>query len=105
MVQLGCALDSILLCVSAIISLELMARLLALEANGAHKTIPCPLHVQIFLIVASFFYISAVYGPIGLCFGYDVPVGLHYHISRAYAPINSYFSLHIEIHITNQLIS
>ena len=61
MVQLGCALDTILLCVSAIISLELMAQLLGLGANGALKTIPCPLHVQIFLIVASIFYISAFY--------------------------------------------
>ena len=78
MVQLGCALDTILLCVSAIISLELMARLLGLGANGAHKTIPCPLHVQIFLIVASIFYISAVYGPIGFYFGYDALVGLCY---------------------------
>ena len=76
MVQLGCALDTILLCVFAIISLEVMARLLALEANGDYKTIPCPLHVQIFLIVASIFYISAVYGPIGLWFEYDAVVGV-----------------------------
>ena len=76
MVQLGCALDTILLCVSAIISLELMAQLLGLGANRAHKTIPCSLHVQIFLIVASIFYISAVYGPIGLWFKYDAVVGV-----------------------------
>ena len=63
-------------CVSAILSLELMARLLGLEANGAQKTIPCPLHVQIFLIVASIFYISAVYSPIGLWFEYDAVVGV-----------------------------
>ena len=87
MVQLGCALDTIRLCVSAIISLELMARLLGLGANGAHKTIPCPLHVQIFLIVASIFYISAVYVAIGLSFGHDAPIGFCYHIFRAHGPI------------------
>ena len=69
-------MDTILLCLSAIISLELMAQLLALEANGAHKTIPCPLNVQIFLIVASIFHVSAVYGPIGLWFEYDAVVGV-----------------------------
>ena len=53
-----------------------MARLLGLRANEAHKTIPCPLDVQIFLIVASIFYISAVYGPIGLWFEYDAVVGV-----------------------------
>ena len=36
---------------------------------------PCPLNVQVSLIVASIFYVSAVYGPIGLCFGYDAPMG------------------------------
>ena len=58
MVQLGCALDTILLCVSAIISLEPMARLLGLGAHKTYKTILCPPDVQIFLIVDSIFYIS-----------------------------------------------
>ena len=71
--------------------------------------------------LASNFDISAVYGLIGPCFGYDAPLGLYYHTCRAHAPItsfrgpwgplnwlcslrtsiNSCFSLHIEIHITN----
>ena len=40
--------------------------------------------------LASNFNISAVYGRIGLCFGYDAPVGLCYHISRAHAPITRF---------------
>ena len=40
--------------------------------------------------LASNFDISAVYGRIGLCFGYDAPVGLCYHISRAHAPITRF---------------
>ena len=40
--------------------------------------------------LASNFDISAVYGRIGLCFGYDAPVGLYYHISRAHAPITRF---------------
>ena len=75
MVQLGCALDTILLCVSAIISLEPMAGLLGLGAHKTYKTILCPPDVQIFLIVDSIFYISTVYGPIGLCFEYDAVAG------------------------------
>jgi hypothetical protein len=48
---------------------------------------PFPLNVRISLIVASIFYISAVYGPIGLCFGYEAPMGFCYHISRAHGSI------------------
>ena len=33
------------------------------------------------------FNISAVYGPIELCFGYDAAVSLCCHISGAYGPI------------------
>ena len=33
------------------------------------------------------FDISVVYGPIELSFGYDTPVGLCCHISRAHGPI------------------
>ena len=73
MVQLGCALDTILLCLSAVISLELMAKF---RGPWGHKMILCPLDVQIFLIVASIFYITAVYGPIGLWFEYDAVVGI-----------------------------
>ena len=40
--------------------------------------------------LASNFDISAVYGPIGLCFGYDAPVGLCYHIPRAHGPITRF---------------
>ena len=76
--------------VFAIIALELMAISLGLGASGAPEMTPCPLNVQISLIVASIFHISAVYGPIGLCFGYDAPVGFCYHISRAYSPIISF---------------
>ena len=36
------------------------------------------------------FDISAVYGRIGLCFGYDAPLGLYYHTCRAHAPITSF---------------
>ena len=50
----------------------------------------CPLNVQISLIVASIFHISAVYGPIGLCFRYDASVGFCYHIFRAHGPITSF---------------
>ena len=37
--------------------------------------------------LTSNFIISAVCGPIELCFGYDTPVGLCYHISRAHGHI------------------
>ena len=45
---------------------------------------------QSIAFLASNFDISAVYGRIGLCFGYDAPVGLCYHISRAHAPITRF---------------
>ena len=76
-----------LLCVFAIITLELMAISLGLGASGAPKMTPCPLNVQISLIVASIFHIPAVYGPIGLCFGYDAPVGFWYLIFKTHGPI------------------
>ena len=78
MVQFCSALNMMLVCVSAIMALELMALLLGLRAPGAPKMTPCP---QISLIVVSIFHILAVYGPVGLCFGYDAPVGFCYHIS------------------------
>ena len=37
--------------------------------------------------LASNFDISAVYGCIGLCYGYGAPVGFCYHIPRAHGPI------------------
>ena len=43
---------------------------------------PYPLNVQISLIVATIFDISAVYGPIRLCFGYDALVGVCSIISQ-----------------------
>ena len=36
------------------------------------------------------FDILAVYGPIGLCFGYDAPVGLCYHVFKAHGPITGF---------------
>ena len=46
--------------------------------------------MRISLIVASIFHISAVYGPIGLCFGYDAPIGTCYHNFRAHDPIDRF---------------
>ena len=57
MVQFRCALNMMLLFVFAIIALELMAISLDLGAPGARKMTPCPLNVQISLIVASIFHI------------------------------------------------
>ena len=51
---------------------------------------PCRLNVQISPIVALLFHISAVYGPIGLCFGYDAPIGPCYHNFRAHDPIDRF---------------
>ena len=48
MVQLGFALDMILLLVPAIISLELMALSLGLGSTGAPKMTQCTLNMQIF---------------------------------------------------------
>ena len=42
---------------------------------------------SILAFLASNVDISAVYGPIGLYFGYGAPVGFCYHISRAHDPI------------------
>ena len=44
--------------------------------------------MQLFMIVASNFHISAIYGSIEFCFGYDALVGLCYHNSKAHDPIN-----------------
>ena len=90
MVQFRCASNMMLLCVFDIIALELMAISLGLGAPKALEMTPCPLNVQISLIVASIFHISAVYGPIKLCFGYDAFVGFCYHISRAHVPITRF---------------
>ena len=48
MVQLDCALNMMLLCVSDMMSLELMALSLGLGAPGAPKMTPYPLNVQMF---------------------------------------------------------
>ena len=90
MVQLGCALDMMLLWVSAIISLELIALSLGLESIGAPKMTQYTLNAQIYLIVASIFHISAVFGPIGFCFEHDALVGLFYHKSKAPDPIKRF---------------
>ena len=79
-----------LLCVSDMISLELMALSLGLGAPGAPKMTPCPLNVRISLIVASILEISSVYGLIGLRFGYDALVGLCYHVFKAHGPITGF---------------
>ena len=70
--------------VSAILSLELMPLSLGLGSTGAPKMTQCTLDVQISLIVTSISYISAVYGPIELCFGYNALIGLCYHNFRAH---------------------
>ena len=75
MLQLGCAFNKMLLCVSAILSLELMTLSLGLGAPKLPKMAPCLPNVQISLSVTSIFHISAVYGPIGLWFEYDAVVG------------------------------
>ena len=90
MVQFRCPLNMTLLCVFATIALELMAISLGLEASGAPEITPYPLNVQISAIVASIFHISAVYSPIGLCFGYNGPVGFCYLIFRAHGPITRF---------------
>ena len=48
MVQLGCALNMMLLCVSDRVSLELMALSLVVGAPGAPKMTSYPLNVQMF---------------------------------------------------------
>ena len=50
----------------------------------------CSVYRSDLAFLVSNFNISAVYGPIGLCFGYDAPVGLCYHISRAHGPITRF---------------
>ena len=71
MLQLGCAFNKMLLCVSAILALEFMTLSLGLGAPRPPKMAPCLPNVQISLIVTSIFHISAVYGPIGLWFRCD----------------------------------
>ena len=80
-----------LLCVFATIAPEPLAISLGLGASAAPEMTPYPLNVQISPIVASIFHISAVYGPIGLCFGYDAPIGHFYHdpIDRFRGPLLS----------------
>ena len=55
MVELGCALDMVLLWVSAIIYLELIVLSLGFGVPGAPKITKCPLNMQISLNVASIF--------------------------------------------------
>ena len=81
MVLLGFGLNMMLLWVSASISQELLALSLGSEAPGS----PCPIIMRISLIVASNFYLSARFGLIELCFGYDA---LCYLISRAHDPMS-----------------
>ena len=90
MVFFGCAFDMMLMWVSAIITLELMTLSIGLGGPVAPKTTPCPLNVQISLIVDSIFQISAIYGLFWLCFRYDADVGLCYHIFRAHGPITEF---------------
>ena len=92
MVQLGCAMDMMLLWVSSIISLELMAFLLSLGSTGAPKMILRTLDVEISLIVAPIFHSLAVYGPFWFFFRNDALVGLCYN-SRAHDPINTIDSI------------
>ena len=67
-----------------------MALSLGLEAPGAPKMTQSPLNVPIPLILALIFHISDVYGPIGLCFGIDAPMGLCYIVSKAHGPITKF---------------
>ena len=60
---------------------------LGLGAPGAPKITICPPNVRITSVLTIIFDISVVYDPIELCFGYDTPVGLCYHISRAHGHI------------------
>ena len=55
MVQFRCALNMMLLYVSAITALDLMTLSLGLGAPGAPKMTPCPLNGQISLIIVPSF--------------------------------------------------
>ena len=79
MALLGCVLNMMLLCVSAIIALELMALSLVLGAPGAPQTDYITHKWANIFDCSLIFRISAVYGPIRLCFGYDAPIGPFYH--------------------------
>ena len=50
----------------------------------------CTLKSSTYSFLASNLNILAVHGPIGLCFRYDAPEGLCYHISRAHGPITRF---------------
>ena len=76
-----------------------MALSLGLGSTGTPKMTHCTLNGQISLIVASIFHISAVYGPIRFCFGYDALVGLCYHTSGAHDPINRFKGPLLEGHL------
>ena len=67
-----------------------MALSLGLEASGALKMTQSLLNVRISLILALIFHISDVSGPIGLCFGFDAPMGLCYNVSKAHGPITKF---------------
>ena len=93
MFLLGSALDMMLPKVTDTKNLGLMAVLLGLGALGSPKMLlGCP-NTQISLILASIFNISAIYSPIGLCFGYGALVDYYYCISRAHGPIVRFRSL------------
>ena len=59
---------------------------------GAPKMTMSASNFDIQLLLASNFNISAVYGSIGLYFGYDALMGLCYNISRAHGPISRFWA-------------
>ena len=67
-----------------------MALSLGLGVPGGPQNDYVCFKLQYIAFLDSNFDISAVYSPNGLCFGYDAPVGLCYHISRAQAFINKF---------------
>ena len=69
--------------VSAIVHLEHMALSIGLGGPRGPQNDYVHLKPRYIAFLASNFDISAGYGPIGLCFGYDAPVGLCCHISSS----------------------
>ena len=76
MVVLGCALDMVLLWVSAIVYLEHMALSLGLGGPRGPQNDYVHLKPRYIAFLASNLDISAVYSGIRLCFGYGALVGL-----------------------------
>ena len=90
MVLLGCALDLMLLCVSAKIALKLMALPLGLGGPRGPQNDYVHLKPRYIAFLAPNLDISAIYSCIRLCFGYGALVGLCYHICGAHAPITRF---------------